>query len=482
MTRGRRESAQRLAGWLAAPLLLAAMIAINGVTGPTYLMGDFRAFYCAGAAIAQGADPYRQEPLHECERNAGPPRQPATLRAIALPAPLPPHALLLFAPLSRLPFALAAAVYGLLLISAMSTSVALFARITGAGSGTLNIAFAAITATVTYYVGQPLPFVFLALAGAALLARSGRWNAAAACAAAATIEPHVALPVIAAMLAALPRTRLPLALCGAAFALAGIAAVGVPASIEYVRDVVPAHALANAFEWQFSLTSILTSLHVPAAAAIRAGEIMFAATTALGVMAAVRLRRMTGDDALIVLVPPAFAVFGGVHVHFQQIAVAFPAILYVVVRHAQVRALAVSGLVLAMIPWNVMSASLLAGASPLFAGAVAARTLGRKAGLVFALVAAAIGLSVLALASAGLGPPEVAFTPHAYPPDALAEASWGEFSRAALMRASVMMQWLRVPTLAGLACGLIAIARIAFAPQPASDVRAFRVQPAAATS
>ena len=59
--------------------------------------------------------------------------------------------------------------------------------------------------------------------------------------------------------------------------VAGVLAVGLPASVAYVRDVVPAHALANAFEWQFSLTSVLTSLGVAAPLAIRCGELMFAA-------------------------------------------------------------------------------------------------------------------------------------------------------------------------------------------------------------
>jgi hypothetical protein len=149
-------------------------------------------------------------------------------------------------------------------------------------------------------------------------------------------------------------------------------------------------------------------------------------------------------------------------VHFQQLAIAFPAVLYVFARYPQVRALAASGLGLAMIPWNVVSASLLAGLSPLLAGVFGALTVGRRAGLMFGGAAALIGLSLLALALAGLGPPPAHFVPHAYPPGALAEASWGDFSRSTLMRPSLMMQWLRIPTLLGIACGLAAIVRVAY--------------------
>ncbi|HEY0393913.1 MAG TPA: glycosyltransferase 87 family protein [Candidatus Elarobacter sp.] len=452
----------RWAAYLVAPLMLAAMIAVNGMREPTYLMGDFRAFYCAGQTVAHGANPYLTEPLRSCEATAGPPAEPEFLRGVALPAPLPPHGLLLFVPFALLPFPLAAACWGALLIGALMLAVALWSRVTGASSIVLNLVFSPIAATVTFYVGQPVPLVCAALAAAALLVRERRWNAAAACAMVASIEPHVALAALAGMLVAFPRVRLPLIACGAALGAAGALALGLPATVAYARDVVPAHALANVYEWQFSLTSVLTSAGVPAPAAIRAGELMFAAMLLAGVVVALRLRKLTGDDAVMVLVPPAFALFGGVHVHFQQLAVAFPAVLYAFVRYPRVRALAAAGLAFAMIPWNVMCSSVLAGLAPLVAGSFGALTAGRRAGLVFALGAACIGLSLLLLATAGLGPQTIHFVAKPYPPNALAELSWGDFSRAALARPSVMMQWLRIPTMAGLACGLLAIVSAAY--------------------
>ena len=448
--------------WFVAPALLAVMIALNPPGGQTYLMGDFRAFYCAGTAIVHGANPYLEEPLRGCEATAGPPAEPAFLRPVALPAPLPPYALLLFVPFALLPFPLAALCWSALMIACMVLAVALLQRVTGASSAVLNLTLAAITATVTYYVGQPMPLVFAALAGAALLARRGRWTAASAYVALASVEPHVALAAIAGLLAVVPRTRLPLLCCGAALALASVAGLGLPVCLSYVRDVVPAHALANAYEWQFSLTSLLTSLGVSVVPAVRLGEAAFAAMLCLGVAVAHRLRAMTGDAAVMVIVPPAFAVFGGVHVHFQQIAIAFPAILYVTLRNPRIRLPAIAGVGLAMIPWNVMGASVLAGFAPLLAAGLAGLTLGRRAGIAFALGAAAIVCSVVVLAAVGLGPAPVHFVPHAYPPDALAELSWGDFSHAALMRPSAMMQWLRLPTFAGLACGLAAIVAVAY--------------------
>jgi hypothetical protein len=453
-----------VAAWLLAPAMLAAMIAVSG---PANLMGDFRAFYCAGDAIAHGANPYLEEPLHACEQRAHPPAVPRALRFVTLPAPLPPPALAAFVPLARLPFPLAGAVYEVLLVAAMSAAVLLFARAAGVSSVLLNLSFAGVTATQTYFLGQPVPFVFLAVGAAALLVRRGQWIAAAACAAATIGEPAIAVPVVLAMLVLLPRTRLPLAAFGLLLALAGVGAVGWATSLAYVRDVVPAHAIANAYEWQFSLTSILTSAGMGARAAVRDGELMYAVMTIVGVAVAARIRRANGDRAALVLVPPAFAVFGGVHVHYQQLIIAFPAIFYVYARYPQVRNLAATGLTFAMIPWNLLSGSVLTGFTPFVVGWFAHATMGARRGLILTSVAAVIALSVLVLALAGFGPGNDHFVPHAYSPNALAEESWGNFSRAVLARPSPLIQWLRVPIIAGLALALIAVTQAAFRPAPA---------------
>jgi len=189
--------------WLIAPALLVVMISLNPPK-PTYLMGDFRAFYCAGQVIAHHANPYLNQPLRSCEVVAGPPAEPLGMRSVTLPAPLPPYALLLFVPFAALPFPLAAGCFELFLIAAMTAAIVLYARVAAVPSLWLYLAFAGITASVTYYAGQPVPFVLLAFAGAALAVRHQRWSVAAACVLITTMEPHLALPAVAAMVIAPP--------------------------------------------------------------------------------------------------------------------------------------------------------------------------------------------------------------------------------------------------------------------------------------
>jgi len=454
--------------WLIAPALLVVMISLNPPK-PTYLMGDFRAFYCAGQVIAHHANPYLNQPLRSCEVVAGPPAEPLGMRSVTLPAPLPPYALLLFVPFAALPFPLAAGCFELFLIAAMTAAIVLYARVAAVPSLWLYLAFAGITASVTYYAGQPVPFVLLAFAGAALAVRHQRWNVAAACMLITTMEPHLALPAVAAMLIALPRTRLPVALGTVLLAALGVAAVGPYTAIIYVSQVIPAHALANAYEWQFSLTSLLTSFGIAAASAVHFGELMYGLMLIAGVVVAMRLRRATGDAAALVVIPPAFAVFGGVHVHSQQLVVALPAMLYVFARYPRVRTMAATGITFAMIPWNIMSSAAMAGCFPVLVGAFAGATLGRRRGLLLTAIAAGIALSLVAGALLGLGPADAHYAAQASAPDALAETSWGPFSQQVLSKSSFLMEWLRVPTVAGLALGLCSITSAAFA-QPETDV------------
>jgi hypothetical protein len=388
------------------------------------------------------------------------------LQRVTIPAPLPPYALAFFALFAFLPFPLAAAVYCALLIVAMTAAVRLYEQLTGVSSIVLNLVFAPITATVTYYVGQPVPLALLALALAAHAMRRERWGCGSAFAIAATIEPHVGAASALAMFCGIAETRIWLCAAAAGITLLGAAVTGVHTSVEYLAAVLPAHAVANAYEWQFSLTSILTSVGWAPTPAIRAGEAMFALMTAAGVAVALRLQRVYDDRALTVLVPPAFAVFGGVHIHFQQLVAAFPALLAMMKRSPRMQIWFAGGLAAMMVPWNVMGTTVLAGAAPLVIGAFCAQTIGRRLGAIFSAAGACVVLSLYLMIYLGMGPQQPRAFAGGYNPTALAETSWGDFSRAELMRPSAVMQWLRVPTLLGLGLAVFATARVAFRLEP----------------
>jgi len=60
---------------ITAAILLASLAALAAqtavVTRTGFLMGDFRAFYCAARVTAQGENPYLAQPLRTCEIGVG---------------------------------------------------------------------------------------------------------------------------------------------------------------------------------------------------------------------------------------------------------------------------------------------------------------------------------------------------------------------------------------------------------------------------
>src|ERR1700681_1767086 len=99
-------TAQRLAA-VAAAVAVAALFYFRPEARPSALMRDFNAFYCAGAALDRGADPYRAEPLGSCERAPRPAWLNRAIPNLSTPAPLTSDALASFAALARPPYVFA---------------------------------------------------------------------------------------------------------------------------------------------------------------------------------------------------------------------------------------------------------------------------------------------------------------------------------------------------------------------------------------
>ncbi len=338
-----------MAGLLALASLSFALARAHYASGAWAL--DFRAFYCAGAAVAEHRDPYLTEPLRSCE-NAVRGFQPGRGLPFALPAPLPGYALAPFVLLSRLPFSLASALWALLLCASFASTVALLARMSALGAGTVVAALALGTA-YSISIGQIVPIVCAAAVAAAYFVSRGHDRSAALAAALATIEPHLGLPICLALFVARPRARIVLLACGGILAALSVGLLGIAANVEFVRDVLPAHALSEiSNEEQYSLSYVahLAGLDERVAGAL--GTFSYLAMLAVGIVAGRAAAVRTGRDALLVLVPAALAVLGGPFVHVQQLAIALPAALVLCgLRGREARACAFAVVLLA-VPWT----------------------------------------------------------------------------------------------------------------------------------
>ncbi len=381
------------------------------------------AFVCAGSIAAAHGDPYRVEPLRTCEQSL-PTYRPGVSQEVE-PAPLPPYALLAFAPLGALPFGAAVLVFWLLLIAATAATVLLVRQLTGLPWTLLGVVFFVGTLVQSGTFGEIPPLGILAVCAAAGLIEDGRAWWAAAALAAGTIEPHMLAGPIAAAFVFRPRMRVPL-LAAAAVLLAVSAAVGPGLALEYVTRALPAHAAAEIpAADQFSLTWVLHWLGAPDRLAVGLGWASYLVLALAGIVLGKRLADRYARPALLVLVPAAFAAVGGVFVHDVQLPFALPAalLLFAVARGTQ-RALLLGAVLALGLVWHPQGLVMVAEAALC---ALAAWDASRPA---VGLACAAGYLAFLELVRRLPAPAAAHPAASRHAADAIASVAWGDFVRS----------------------------------------------------
>lgn len=298
-----------------------------------YIPNDFGAFYCGGKAVLHRADPYRVEPILSCERGltkVDPRWQKIMSTSGVVPAPLPGYDFIFLAPFSALPVRLAVMILGVLLIAATLLTGYSLARMSALPfSAAFAVAFMGITYGASP-LGQIAILAIAALAVAALLLRLGKQQWAACAAAAALIEPHLGIPVVVAMFIFVPRVRLTIALFVAGLALCAAAAVGTRGIAEYPA-FLSLHARAEVSEsYQYSLTWLMHALGASPKASLVWGSLSSLILFAVCIAVLSRNREGAVSSGAVILLPAAFAVFGGTFMHSSQITAALLAAVVLV--------------------------------------------------------------------------------------------------------------------------------------------------------
>ncbi|MGZ3498116.1 MAG: glycosyltransferase family 87 protein [Vulcanimicrobiaceae bacterium] len=439
-----------LAGVIAVLLGVPLALQTSAVGSNGYLAGDFRAFYCAARVAREHGDPYLAAPLYRCEISVGPGKFVARHPDVTVPAPLPGYALAMIAPLARLPFALAAAIWMAVALAAFAVCIIVLKRLSGFALSAIVAALALSMGMTSLPFGENIPFAIGALCLCAWFASQGRWRAASVAAAVAMIEPQLGLPACLALFVWVKQSRVVLAVTALLFALVSLWFIGPAANVEYFARVLPAQALSEASrDTQYSLSSVLIGFGIGDSVATRIAEIEYVLMVVLGLVAGRLLARRYTDDALLVLIPLAFAVMGGSYVHITQIAAAIPAAI-ILLRHVkQHRAILLAGLVLLAVPWLHAPFAVTACAAPV---ALLVWQLGGRnacATLASAFLAAAmlLGLSWMAIASKPDPSPRV--VARAIDRD-LPQASWSRFTQQENSTGSIASWAERFPTWTGL--------------------------------
>jgi hypothetical protein len=444
----------RTALFIAAALAFAALELLFAAKNHL-LLGDYRAFYCGGAALLHGQDPYAAASLYGCERSAQPFGLYRALPGIAVPAPLPGYALLLFVPFAALPYAVSGALWLALLFVSCAVCAVTLARLTESGLAAAVAVFAIGFGIAVLPYGE---LASIAVAGLLVMAwalRRGAWYRAAIAGALGAILPHVGLPALLGVFIAKRQMRLPLIAIGIVLAALDVAAGGFNTALHYFTGVLPAHALSEVGSTtQYGLTWVLHALGAADKAAIGGGEISYLCMMAAGIAVAIVLSRRFNDDACLALIPPGFAVFGGSFIHYSEILAALPpAVLLLRYLRGNLRATVIAAMLLLAFPWTgVLSEPLLIIVYALAAAVLMWAFTQCEFGTALRVALAAAALTALiVVAGAHFGPAVPAHAQGGAVDSSLAQASWSEYVRT--QRASTGIIWwiAKMPTWIGLA-------------------------------
>lgn len=296
-------------------LALAFFLLIRHISPPMHV--DTNAFYCGARVLMTGHDPYRFQPLHACEAQnlkMGP--------SEVVPMPLPPYAIAMWFPLSLLPFAYANAIWLLLILGSALTITVAVTELTLLPVWLVSICVLADMLVEPLANGAMAPVPIALLSVAAVLLSRQRYVGAALAMGLAAIQPHVALPVMLAVFALVPRMRWPILTVSGVILIIS-SAFGFSLEIEYFRTVLPLHAVSEfGSSNQYSLSALLHLMGLPDRLAVAIGTLQYAIFVALGILLAAALRyRVPGA---LVFAPLACAVTGGTFIHQTEIAGALP--------------------------------------------------------------------------------------------------------------------------------------------------------------
>ncbi len=416
-----------------------------------WALTDFRAYYCAASIQREGGEPYFAMPIHTCEASTPSPFH-GRKRDITVPAPYPPYALALLAPLTFMPFTAAAIVWWFALVAAVALASAALASLCKQPFLVGYAAFALSLGLTSFSEGNVMPLSVAAITAAALLCRRGQFVASAALLAFAMIEPNIALPAAMGFFIAFRKARVPLSIFALMLIAISILAGGVTHNMQYLTVVLPAHALSEVSrDNQYSLSTIVAALGASDPAAVTAGSISYAVMVILGVAVGLRLSRRFVDGAFAVLVPTAFALVGGTFVHTEAMAAAVPAALLIYTRAPEYRAWAFfGGVLLLTVPW-MFAVSVVMLLAPVFPIAYLTSALWSRKRVQMATVALASLVGIVVLFAIAFATRHAVTPAHVRPAidPRLAEYAWRDF----VLKGSTnrLAMWLlRLPTWAGL--------------------------------
>jgi hypothetical protein len=330
-----------------APIIASVLLA---VLLPWYLYDvaksfpiDFSSFWCAGRAVLRGQNPYLDSSLHGCQVAHG------LVPSLTIPVPYPPYALLFFAALALVPFAICTVLWQVALIgNAWLTAYAL-RRLTGA-SWLLTFSLSALTLVAVLQNGQVATIPVCAFAWSLVFIREKRQLAATLALAVVAILPNFALAAWLATWLVVPRQRISLLVMGTV--LAGVSFMAVhPAGVASYLAISSSFARSiGGWFAQVGWLPLLAATGVPPGLVPGIAYAILVASLAAGFFLGLRLGASAGEDYWVIATVTAAGVVGAPYLHGWDLGFCVPLALLLFMRWPE-NVLVRATLLLIATPW-----------------------------------------------------------------------------------------------------------------------------------
>ena len=444
-------------------------------------LSSYKAFYCAGRVTLGGANPYLTEPLRSCEHRIYADRE---FPAYAVePAPLPSYAMAGLAALALLNAERSHALFVVLIFAALLLTAWALANVTGFSPALVALACLSLW-RLSLGFGEVVPFAVGAIALCGWALQRKKPAAAAIFACIAMIQPHVALPLCAALFVFMPRLRVPLAAGAVVLFGIGTLTVGLHAELAYFTTYLPQQAASEIVATdQYSLTNLLHLAGASDRLALFAGTLSYVAMALAGIYAGRKLALQYDAPAFLAFTPPAFVLLGGTFVHDLQMFAAIPFALLLCARVRQLRWEIAAATALLCVAWTaadsriaLVSAALSAIGVGLIIFSGQAQRIVRTAALTVLVLASLIVLNRLPARSDAMATP---VHTAAIQPSAPAAQPWALLIRSAPFwsEPSIRSTAVKVPT--WIALLLLVSAGLAQAARAGEEEADYAAEPAA---
>ncbi len=281
---------------------------------------DFAAFTCGAKALQLQQDPYLAHSLHACEMAEMKELGFPIPHFLTIPSPFPAYALKFFGLLTVFSTVNSFAAWEVLILACFAFMIVILHNLTNLPVPMMIGAMFLQCFAVALPLGQFVPFVGLAMCIAVWSLEHEKYILTSLAAIFTLLEPSLGLPFCLGLFLVAKNVRWSLICFGIALGIIWLVSMPLATNIEYLTQVLHAHALSEAFnDDQYSTIHLFVLFGMQPDLALKWGAGVYVLALIVGGIGAVWLARVRGDRALSIFFPVVLCLIASPFMHVQEL-------------------------------------------------------------------------------------------------------------------------------------------------------------------